>query len=47
MPNLYLLAGAVVVAMALVGVVVARLRQTPHVDQVSLNVLNRIRTEYR
>jgi hypothetical protein len=45
--NLYLLAGVGVAAIGLVGVVLSRIRRTPSADQVSPNVLDRIRTEYR
>jgi hypothetical protein len=45
--NLYLLAGAGVAAVGLIGVVLSRFRRTPSADQVSPNVLDRIRTEYR
>ncbi len=47
MSNLYLLAGIGVAANGLVGVVLSKLRKTPSADQVSPNVLDRIRTEYR
>ncbi len=47
MSNLYLLAGIGVAAIGLVGVVLSKLRKTPSADQVSPNVLDRIRTEYR
>jgi hypothetical protein len=47
MSNLYLLAGACAAVLGVIAVVVSRLRKTPGVDQVSPNVLDRIRTEYR
>jgi hypothetical protein len=47
MSNLYLLAGACVAVVSVIVVVVSRLRNTPSIDQVSPNVLDRIRTEYR
>jgi hypothetical protein len=43
----YLLAGASVAVIGLVGVVLSKIRKTPSADQVSPNVLDRIRTEYR
>jgi hypothetical protein len=47
MSNLYLLVGACAAVLAVIVVVVSRWRNTPSVDQVSPNVLDRIRTEYR
>lgn len=47
MPSFYLLVGAGVAAIGLVAVVLSRFRKTPSADQVSPNVLDRIRTEYR
>jgi hypothetical protein len=47
MSNIYLLAGAAVAAVGLIGVVLSRIRRSPSADQVSPNVLDRIRTEYR
>ena len=46
MPTLYVV-GMLVVAVSAIGVVVSRRLKAPEVDQVSENVLNRIRTEYR
>jgi hypothetical protein len=45
--NPYVLVGLVVAAFGLVALVVSRMRRMPSVDQVSPNVLDRIRTEYR
>lgn len=45
--NIYLLAGILLAAIGLVGVAVSRMRKAPSADQVTPNVLNRIRTEYR
>jgi uncharacterized membrane protein YecN with MAPEG domain len=47
LPTLYIVIGALAVALTAVIVVVSRMRKTPTFDQVPQNVLNRIRTEYR
>jgi hypothetical protein len=47
MPSFYLLAGAGIAVIGLVTVVLSKIRKTPSADQVSPNVLDRIRTEYR
>jgi hypothetical protein len=47
MSTYYLFAGAGVAVIGLIGMVLSRVRRTPSADQVSPNVLDRIRTEYR